>query len=126
MRALAPDVQRYVDATRFRTQAIRAAAGEYLALSESAVQVRVARRRMNLPLIVLSRTRERDAVSGRVHDEMQADQATLSTRSCRTVVANSGHLIPTEQPASVIAAVEAIVNASARDSAPICPPASAR
>ena len=81
---------------------------------------------MNLPLIVLSRTRERDPLSGRVHDEMQADQATLSTRSCRTAVANSGHLIPTEQPASVIAAVEAIVKALASDSAPLCPPASAR
>jgi pimeloyl-ACP methyl ester carboxylesterase len=120
LRAIAPNVQPYVVATRFRTAAVRAAAAEYRALAESSAQVRASRRTMALPLIVLSRTRERDATSGRVHDEMQADLAKLSMKSCRTRVANSGHLIPTEQPRSVIESIDAVAEAVIVGSAPRC------
>ncbi len=124
MGAIAPDVQRYVGATRFRTVAAGAAAGEYLALTESGAQVRATRRPVDMPLIVLSRTRQRDAASGRAHEAMQADQATLSTKACLSRVADSGHLIPADQPAAVIAAIDAVVAASRTNRAPVCPAAS--
>ncbi len=117
---LEPSARRFAAATAFHAAAFRETADEYLAVGESAAQVHASRRTLGVPLIVLSRTRERDALSGRVWQEMQADQVTISTRSCRTAVANAGHLIQIDQPGAIAAAIDEVAAAAKESRAPVC------
>ena len=117
---LEPSARQFVSATAFQAKTVRAAAGEYLALRESAAHVRSSRRSLDIPLMVLSRTRERSAASGRLWQDMQADQATLSSRACRVAVKNAGHLIHVEQPAAVTAAISEVIAAATESRAPLC------
>ncbi len=115
-----PDLRAYANAVRFQTTVIASSAAEYRALSASAADVRGSRRTLDVPLIVLSRTRQRHPVADQVVSALQVDLATLSTRACRTSVARSGHDVPFDRPDAVIAAIEEVSAAAAEGRPPSC------
>jgi pimeloyl-ACP methyl ester carboxylesterase len=118
--AIHPRLRQFVNAVRFQTSVIASSAEEYRALNASAADVRETRRTLSVPLIVLTRTHERHPAADLVWRELQADLEKISTRACRTPVENSGHLIPSERPVAVIAAIEEVVAASTAARVPSC------
>lgn len=115
-----PVIAGYLRATRFRTASMRAIAGEYGALPQSTLQLGRLRTRLNVPVIVLARTRGRDEAVERVWRGIQREHTTLSSRACLFAVPEAGHLIPRDQPLAVAAAIEEVVAATRGDRAPEC------
>ena len=113
---LAPSVQPFARATRFRTAGYRAAAAELVAMRESAAEVRSSRRKLTIPTVVITGARGLDA-SWR---DLQRDQVTLSERACQIIAEQSGHVVPIDQPEVVVEAIRATVNV-AREGTPTVP-----
>ena len=113
---LAPSVQPFARATRFRTTGYRAAAAELVAMRESAAEVRSSRRKLTIPTVVITGARGLDA-SWR---DLQRDQVTLSERGCQIIAEQSGHVVPIDQPEVVVEAIRATVNV-AREGTPTVP-----
>jgi len=105
------DVRDYAQATRFRSSALATAASELLNGTESAKQVRSARRELDIPVVVVSAGRRSPGIQ-EVLSALQRDQLTLSKRSCQVTAERSGHGIATAQPEIVIDAIRAAVEAS--------------
>ena len=103
--ALAPSVQRFARATAFRASTYQAAASEGMSLPTSAAQVKASRRKLSIPVIVIT--------AGRGSDdrwrELQRDQVALSSQGCQMIAEQSGHAIPLRQPDAVVKAIRAIV-----------------
>jgi pimeloyl-ACP methyl ester carboxylesterase len=120
---LAPAVREVADATRFRASAYQAAASEIAHMTESAVEVRDARRELRIPLIVLTAGRADAAWRN-----LQRDQARQSRRGCQIVAEQSGHLIVVDEPDVVIRAIRAVVDAARGQDAAgsACPPVERR
>jgi pimeloyl-ACP methyl ester carboxylesterase len=115
--SLAPPVQRFARATRFRAAGYHAAADEILHIRESASEVRRSRRKLTIPVVVVTGARGADAT----WRALQRDQLALSERGCQMVAEESGHLVPIDQPEVVVEAIRAIVNvARGRNDAPLC------
>jgi pimeloyl-ACP methyl ester carboxylesterase len=115
--SLEPSVQRFARATRFRAVGYQAAADEIIHIRESASDVRSSRRRLTIPVVVVTGARGADAT----WRDLRRDQLTLSERGCQIVVEQSGHVVAIDQPQVVVDAIHAIVNiARGRNDAPLC------
>ena len=104
--SLEPSVQRFAHATRFRAAGYQAAADEIIHIRESASEVRSSRRKLTIPLVVVTGARGSDAT----WRDLQRDQLTLSERGCQVVAEQSGHVVAIDQPQIVVDAIGAIVN----------------
>lgn len=110
--ALAPSVQRFARATAFRASTYQAAASEGMSLPTSAAEVKASRRKLSMPVIVIT--------AGRGSDdrwrELQRDQVGLSSQGCQMFAEQSGHAIPLRQPEAIVQAIHAVaLRARGRD-----------
>jgi pimeloyl-ACP methyl ester carboxylesterase len=114
--ALAPSVQPYARATRFRAAGYQAAADEIIHFPESASEVRSSRRTLAIPVLVVT--------SGRGASEswrrLQRDQASLSERGCLIVAQQAGHLVAVDQPGVVVDAIRTVVETTRGRDVPLC------
>ena len=122
LNSYSPSLRRFVEATRYRSSVLVTTASELLHGNESADQVRTTRRRLEIPVIVVSAGRRRDDVRAvEVLDRLQRDQLTISSRSCQVVAERSGHAITLGQPEIVVDAIRVVVDTSRQgDAAPNC------
>jgi pimeloyl-ACP methyl ester carboxylesterase len=114
---LPPATQRFARATRFRAAGYQAAADEIMHIPQSASEVRASRRKLTIPVVVVTGARGADAT----WRDLQRDQVTLSERSCQIIAEQSGHVVPIDEPQAVVAAIHAIMRAIRRPSdVPLC------
>jgi pimeloyl-ACP methyl ester carboxylesterase len=103
--SLAPAVQRYAQATRFRAAGYRAAADEIMHIRETVSEVRSSRRRLTIPVLVVTGARGADENWRR----LQQDEASLSARGCVITAQQAGHVIAIDQPQIVVDAIRTVV-----------------
>jgi pimeloyl-ACP methyl ester carboxylesterase len=104
--SLSPSVQRFVDATRFRAAGYQAAADEIIHIRESASEVRTSRRRLPIPIVVVTGARGADAT----WRDLQRDQVKLTERGCQIIADESGHLVQIDEPQIVVNAVRTVID----------------
>ncbi len=118
--SVSPSVRQHAQATRFRTTGYQAAADEIIHVRESASEVRNSRRKLAVPVLVIT--------GGRGADEnwrrLQRDQASLSERGCLIVAPQSGHLVQIDQPDIVVDAIRTVVETTRGHNVPLCSTAS--
>jgi pimeloyl-ACP methyl ester carboxylesterase len=114
--SLAPEVRPFARATRFRASGYQAAADEILNVMESAAEVRATRRKLPMPVVVVSAGIGADAT----WQALQRDQVRLSDRGCQVIARQSGHAIPLGQPQIVVDAIRATVNAARGADGALC------
>jgi len=115
--ALPPSVRGSARATAFRASAYQATANEGMHLPETAAEVRASRRKLNIPVVVV--TAGLGADSG--WQRLQRDQIRLSTRGCQVIAERSGHVIPLAQPSAVVEPIRALVRMTReRKVIPLC------
>src|SRR5437867_8494430 len=115
--SLEPSVRGFARATAFRASAYRATADEGTHLPESAAEVRASRRRLAIPVVVVTAGRGADPV----WRDLQRDQVGLSQRGCQVIAEHSGHAIALGQPEAVVDAIRATVDAArGRNDVPPC------
>jgi len=115
--SLAPSAQRFARATSFRAAGYQAAADEIIHIRESASEVRTSRRKLTMPVVVVTGARGADAT----WRDLQRDQVTLSERGCQIIAEQSGHVVPIDQPQVVVDAIRMIVDAArGRNDVPLC------
>ena len=114
--SLAPSVRQFAQATRFRAAGYQAAADEIIHIRESAEEVRSSRRKVTIPVLVVT--------GGRGADEnwrqLQRDQASLSERGCLIIAEQSGHVVPIDQPAVIVDAIRTVVETARGHDVPLC------
>jgi pimeloyl-ACP methyl ester carboxylesterase len=98
-------VREFAEARRFRAAGSRAAADEFVHVLESAADVRATRRKLNIPVVVVSAGRGADAE----WLNLQRDQVSLSERGCQIIAEHSGHVVVIDQPQVVVDAVRSVV-----------------
>jgi len=103
--SLALSMRKFSEATRFRSAGHRAAADEILHVRESAAQVRATRRKLAIPVIVVTAARDTDPT----WQQLQRDQTALSPRACQVIVERAGHALPIEAPEVVVDVVRLAV-----------------
>ena len=113
--SLPPSVQRYAQATSFRTAGYRAAADEIIHIRESVEEVRSSRRTLPIPVVVVTGARGADDT----WRHLQQDLTSLSERGCSIVARQSGHVVSIEQPAIVVDAIRAVVETARGHDAPL-------
>jgi pimeloyl-ACP methyl ester carboxylesterase len=117
--SLPASTQRFARATRFRAAGYHAAADEIIHIRESASEVRASRRKLSIPLVVVTGARGADAT----WRDLQRDQVTLSERGCQIIAEQSGHVVAIDQPHVVVEAIRTIVDvATGRNRVPRCQP----
>jgi len=117
--ALAPSVRDFARATSFRAAAYQATADEGIHLRESAAEVKASRRKLTIPMVVVTAGRGADAV----WRDQQRDQVGLSQRGCQVIAEQSGHVVAVDQPQVVVDAIRATVDAArGRNDVPLCGP----
>ncbi len=104
--SLAPSVRERAEATRFRAAGYRAAVDEIVHVRESAAEVRATRRKLTIPVVVVSAGRG----AGAEWLNLQRDQVSLSDRGCQIIAEQSGHAIAIGQPQVVVDVVRAVVD----------------
>jgi pimeloyl-ACP methyl ester carboxylesterase len=104
--SLAPSVRGFARATSFRTAAYQAAADEILHLRESAAEVKATRRKLTIPVVVVTAGRGADAV----WRDLQRDQVGLSQQGSQVIAEQSGHVIAVGQPQAIVDAIRASVD----------------
>ena len=114
--SLAPSVRQFAQATRFRTAGYQAAADEIIHVRESAEEVRRSRRKLTIPLLVVTGARGADENWRR----LQQDQASLSERGCLVIARQSGHVVALEQPEIVVDAIRTVVETARGHDVPLC------
>jgi len=114
--ALAPSVRPFARATKFRTSGYRAAADEITHFGDSASEVRSSRRKLAVPVVVVTGARGADAAWQR----LQRDEASLSDRGCLIVASHSGHVVFIDQPQVVTDAIRAVVETARGHNVPLC------
>jgi pimeloyl-ACP methyl ester carboxylesterase len=114
--SLPPAVQQFARATSFRAAGYQAAADEIIHIRESASEVRSSRRKLTIPVVVVT--------GGRGADEnwrqLQRDQASLSARGCLMIAEQSGHVVPIDQPEVVVDAIRTVVETVRGHDVPLC------
>jgi pimeloyl-ACP methyl ester carboxylesterase len=114
--SLAPSVRPFARATSFRTAAYQAAADEIIHIRQSASEVRSSRRKLTIPVLVIT--------GGRGADEnwrrLQRDQVSLSERGCLMIAQESGHVVSTDQPEVVVDAIRTVVEIARGHDVPLC------
>jgi pimeloyl-ACP methyl ester carboxylesterase len=113
---LPPSVQRFAGATRFRAAGYQAAADEIIHIRESASQVRASRRKLPIPVVVVTGARGADAA----WRQLQRDQVTLSEHGCQIIAEQSGHLVQIDQPEVVVDAIRAVIDVTRGGNVPLC------
>lgn len=113
---LPPSVQAFAGATRFRAAGYQAAADEIIHIRESAAEVRTSRRKLPIPVVVVTGALGADAT----WHQLQRDQATLSERGCQIIADESGHVVQIDQPQIVVDAVRAVIDGTRRGHVPDC------
>lgn len=106
--SLSPSVREFARATAFRAAGQQAAADEILHIWESVAEVKATRRKLTVPLVVVTAGRGSDAV----WRDLQRDQVNLSQHGCQTIAEQSGHAIAFDQPQAVADAIRAAVDAA--------------
>jgi len=114
--SLAPSVRQFARATAFRTAGYKAAAEEIVHVRESAAEVRSARRKLTIPVLVVTGARGADEN----WRKLQRDQASLSERGCLIVAAQSGHVVAVDQPEAVVDAIRTVVATARGEDVPLC------
>jgi pimeloyl-ACP methyl ester carboxylesterase len=114
--SLAPAVQRYAQATRFRPAGYQATADEIMHIGETVSEVRTTRRKLTIPVLVVTGARGADANWRR----LQQDEASLSERGCLMTAQHSGHVIPIDQPKVVVDAIRTVVQLARGQEVPFC------
>jgi pimeloyl-ACP methyl ester carboxylesterase len=115
--SLPPSTQRFARATGFRAAGYQAAADEIIHIRQSASEVRASRRKLTIPLVVVSGARGADAT----WRGLQRDQVKLSERGCQIIAGQSGHVVVIDQPQVVVDAIRRTVEAArGRNDAPLC------
>jgi pimeloyl-ACP methyl ester carboxylesterase len=115
--SLAPAVQRFARATSFRAVAYQTAADEVSHLRESAAEVRATRRRLTVPVVVVTAGLGADAA----WQHLQRDQVGLSEQGCQVIAEQSGHAIALGQPQAIVESIRAIVDkARGRHAVALC------
>jgi pimeloyl-ACP methyl ester carboxylesterase len=114
--SLPPSVRPYARATAFRAAGYQAAADELAHVRQSASEVRSSRRKLTIPVLVVS--------GGRGTDEnwrqLQRDQASLSERGCFIVARHSGHVVAVDEPDVVVDAIRTVVEIARGHDVPLC------
>ena len=114
--SLAPSVRPSAQATSFRAAGYQAAADELSHIRESTSEVRRSRRKLTIPLLVIT--------GGRGADEnwrrLQRDQASLSDRGCLIVAQESGHVVAIDQPEVIVDAIRTVVETGRGHDVPLC------
>jgi pimeloyl-ACP methyl ester carboxylesterase len=114
--SLAPSVRQFARATSFRAAGAQAAADEIIHIQQSASEVRSSRRKLTIPVLVVT--------GGRGADEnwrqLQRDQASLSERGCLMIAQRSGHVVPVDQPEIVVDAIRTVVETARGHDVPLC------
>jgi pimeloyl-ACP methyl ester carboxylesterase len=105
-----PHVREFVRATIYRTSRYHTMADELSHTRESGREVSAARRRLTLPLVVVSAGKG-SGPGAEINAEMQRDMATLSTRACQVIAEDSGHGIG-NQPEVVVKAIRDVLRAA--------------
>ena len=113
---LAPSVRQFAQATSFRAAGYQAAADEIIHVRESASEVRSSRRKLTIPVLVITGGRRADED----WRELQRDQASLSERGCLTIAQESGHVVAIDQPGVVVDAIRTVVEAARGHDVPFC------
>jgi len=115
--SLPPSVQRYALATRFRAAGYQAAADEIIHIRESVSEVRSSRRKLTIPVVVVTGARGADEN----WRHLQQDLTSLSERGCLMIARQSGHVVSVDQPQAVVDAIRAIVDmARGRNDVSLC------
>jgi pimeloyl-ACP methyl ester carboxylesterase len=115
--SLAPSVRQFARATRFRAAGYQAAADEIMHIRESASEVRSSRRKLTVPVVVVTGTRGADTT----WRQLQRDQVSLSDRGCQIVAQQSGHVVSIDQPQVVVDAIRRVVEtARGSNDVPLC------
>jgi pimeloyl-ACP methyl ester carboxylesterase len=116
--SMPPSVRQFAQATRFRAAGYQAAADEIIHIRESASEVRSSRRKLTIPVLVVT--------GGRGADEnwrqLQRDQASLSERGCLIVAEQSGHVVPIDEPEVIVDAIRTVVETARGHDVPLCAP----
>jgi pimeloyl-ACP methyl ester carboxylesterase len=116
--SLPPSVRQFARATSFRAAGYQAAADEIIHVRESASEVRSSRRKLTVPVLVIT--------AGRGADEnwrrLQRDQASLSERGCLMIAEQSGHVVPIDQPELIVDAIRIVVETARGHYVPLCAP----
>jgi pimeloyl-ACP methyl ester carboxylesterase len=114
--SLAPSVRQFARATSFRAAGYQAAADEIIHIRESASEVRSSRRKLTIPVLVVT--------GGRGADDnwrqLQRDQASLSERGCLIIAEQSGHVVPIDQPEVVVNAIRIVVETARGHDVRLC------
>jgi pimeloyl-ACP methyl ester carboxylesterase len=114
--SLTPAVWQFAQAIRFRTAGYQAAADEIIHIRESAEEVRSSRRKLTIPVLVVTGARGADE-NWRA---LQRDQASLSERGCLIIAQNSGHVVSIDQPEVVVDAIRVVVKTARGHDVPLC------
>jgi pimeloyl-ACP methyl ester carboxylesterase len=115
--SLAPSVRQFAQATQFRAAGHQAAADEIIHIRESAEEVRSSRRKLTIPVLVVTGARGADENWRR----LQRDQASLSERGCLIIAQQSGHVVSADQPEVVVDAIRTVVETARGHDVPLCP-----
>ena len=114
--SLPPQVRPFGQATKFRAAGYQAAADEIIHVRGSAEEVRSSRRKLTVPVLVIT-----GALGG---DEnwrrLQRDQASLSERGCLILARQSGHVVAVDQPEIVVDAIRTVVETARGHDVPLC------
>jgi pimeloyl-ACP methyl ester carboxylesterase len=115
--SLPASVQGFARATAFRATAYQATADEGIHLPETAAEVRASRRKLAVPVVVVTAGLGSDAGWQR----LQRDQVGLSEQGCQVIAEQSGHVIALGQPQAIVEPIRAIVHtARGRNDLPLC------
>jgi pimeloyl-ACP methyl ester carboxylesterase len=103
--------------TAFRAAAYQATADEAIHLPETAAEVRTSRRKLTIPVVVVTAGLGADAA----WQSLQRDQVGLSEQGCQVIAEQSGHVISVGQPQAIVEPIRAIVHtARGRKDVPLC------
>ena len=114
--SLPRSVRQYAQATSFRTAGYQAAADEIIHVRESAEEVRSSRRKLTIPVLVVTGGRRADEQ----WRQLQQDQASLSERGCLIIARQSGHVVAVDQPEIVVDAIRTVVETARGHDVPLC------
>jgi pimeloyl-ACP methyl ester carboxylesterase len=114
--SLAPSVRQYARATMFRASGYQAAADEIMHIRETVSEVRSSRRRLTIPVLVVTGARGADETWRR----LQQDHASLSERGCLITARQSGHVVAIDQPQIIVDAIRTVVETARGHDVPLC------
>jgi pimeloyl-ACP methyl ester carboxylesterase len=114
--SLPPSVRQFARATSFRAAGYQTAADEIIHVRQSASEVRSSRRKLTIPVVVITGARGSDEN----WRQLQRDQASLSERGCLMIAERSGHVVPIDQPEVVVDAIRAVVETARGHDVPLC------